>query len=161
MQDGRDPVSATTEAEAAQSSLPPPTSTMQSYQTLDLARSRCDHRRDDKTFATKQYNAAGSTWMKCHLCDRRWKFVVDRWVVSDRDAPRSSASSTARARPPQPSSSQLAASSSHQPTRVSTSSRRRSATTRHPVEIPTSDGSISSEHPWADLQEEDLEEKDL
>ena len=98
---------ATAEA-AAKGSLPPPMSESQSYHAKDLARSRCEHKRANDSFATKQYKAAGHSWMLCQLCERRWKLVADRWQISDKDAP---ATSSAKPKVSQPSSSRSAASS--------------------------------------------------
>jgi len=97
---------ATAEA-AAQGSLPPPMSQSPSYHAKDLARSRCDHKRANDSFATKQYNRAGHNWMLCQLCERRWKLVAEQWQISDKDAPKTS---LAKPKVSQPSSSRSAAS---------------------------------------------------
>ena len=166
---------AVVEAETARSSagLPPPVSAAQSYQTKDLERSRCSHKREDGTAATKQYHAAKSNWMRCHLCERRWKLVADdelqpwtgRWVVSDKDAPNSQGAgrwSSGKPSASQPSSSRSVPSLLHQAPRASTRCRPTSSTTSRPqvVPVPMSESeSISSRSSWTNVsaEEEDRE----
>ena len=64
---------------------PPP-----EYDKLDRARSLCSHVGDQGKPATKQYTAAGSQWMTCNLCGRRWQRKGDDWVINDRDHPSNS-----------------------------------------------------------------------
>ena len=84
------------------------------YDQEALRRDRCTHEK-----VGKPYHSQGTQWMKCLLCDRRWRAVRDekvfRWVVDDADDPdrrpvsRASPGSAGSSSPSAPSSAQATA----------------------------------------------------
>ena len=160
-------VTATAQGTRSTSALPAP---KLDYRALDIKRQRCDHQDSEGKWTTKQYRAAGSSWMTCSQCGRRWKQDGPNWQGADKDVPqtKSSSSLAAKPAPSQPCSSRSAVSSSAPAQRASTTSRRRLVlTSRLAEQIPMSDEATSSngevspwEHPAAgratETSEEDL-----
>ena len=57
------------------------------YKKVSRSRDRCEHVNEKGVKTTRRYacGKAGS-FMTCALCERRWKFIGEAWVVYDKDA---------------------------------------------------------------------------